>query len=422
MKVLVLTIGSRGDVQPYLALAKGLKDAGHEVLLATASSFEEFVTREGVDFFPMSNGLVELLTDDLGREAIEELKGLFGAVKTHFKLIKTIKPIMRELVQDCWEAADGFRPDFIVYNSKVPGADLAEALKVTCALAIPFPQLVPSSEMPTLGFPNVGPLNRSSYGLVRLFMGLYSGFVNKFRTETLGLPKRRRFGGLHHAADGTPLPVLHCFSEHVVPRPSDWPDCAYVTGYWFLKDETEPSKELVDFLEEGDPPVYVGFGSMSGRKPEKVTAAVIEALKAANVRGIVATGWGGLKASDLPDSILKIDQAPHEWLFPRVAAVVHHGGAGTTAAGLRAGKPTIICPFFGDQGFWGNRVYELGVGSKPIPQRKLTAEKLTKAIKLVTEDESVEDRAKGIGDLISSEDGIARAVSVIEKVQNDDSY
>ncbi|MDH3494866.1 MAG: glycosyltransferase, partial [Acidobacteriota bacterium] len=387
---------------------------GHDLIVATASSFESFVTDNGLDFFPMSNGLVDLLMNDTGRGAIEEIRGVFGAIKTHFKLIKTIKPIMRELMQDCWDASSEFGPDFIAYNSKVPGAHIAEKLKIPCALAIPFPQLVPSREMPTLGMPELGPLNKASYGIVRAFMGLYGGFLNEWRTKTLGLGKAPRFGGLHHMADGTPVPVLHCFSEHVVPRPTDWPECAYVTGYWFLEDDLKPSEELAAFLETGDPPVYVGFGSMSGRKPEKVTKIVVDALKAANVRGIIATGWGGLADTDLPDSILRIKQAPHEWLFRRVAAVVHHGGAGTTAAGLRAGRPTVISPFFGDQGFWGKRVYDLGVGTIPIPQRKLTTEKLTKAIRDVTGSASIRAKAKRIGEMIASEDGVEKAVSIIE--------
>ena len=419
MKVLILTIGSRGDVQPYVALGKGLKEAGHEVLVATASSFEAFVAKHDLGFFPMSNDLVDLLTNDIGRKALEETRGIFSALKTHFKLIKMLKPIGRRLMADCWNAAKGFDPDFIVYNSKVPGADIAEKLRVPCALAIPFPQLVVSSEIPTLGMPELGPFNKASYRIVQLFMGLYGGFLNNFRTKTLGLEKKSRFGGLHHMADGTPIPVLHCFSEHVMPHPNDWPDCAFVTGYWFLDDRNEPSGELRAFLEDGDPPVYVGFGSMSGRKPEKVTKIVVESLVEAKVRGIIATGWGGLEAADLPDSILKVEQAPHEWLFPKVSAVVHHGGAGTTAAGLRAGRPTIICPFFGDQGFWGKRVFELGVGSKPIPQRKMSVRKLTAAIWEVTTDNSIKESAADLGGKIHSEDGVGRAVELIERIGNE---
>jgi sterol 3beta-glucosyltransferase len=199
-----------------------------------------------------------------------------------------------------------------------------------------------------------------------------------------------------------------------MPGPSDWPDNVHITGYWFLDDNSKPSQELVDFLDKGEPPVYIGFGSMSGRKPEKVSATVVEALEKAGVRGIIATGWGGLEADDLPDSILKIDQAPHEWLFPKVSAVVHHGGAGTTAAGLRAGRPTIICPFFGDQPFWGQRMVKLGVGSKPIPQRRLTADKLAAAIREVISNPDIRKAAATLGDTIRSENGVVKAVEIVE--------
>lgn len=417
MKILIITIGSRGDVQPYVALGKGLKAAGHEVTVCTAWSFEGFVEEHGLRFAYMDNDLVELLTDDVGRQALEDMQGPIGTIKTAIRLIRMLKPVMRRIMSDVWDAAREFEPDFLVYNSKVPGVHIAEKLGMPCALAMPFPQFVATGEFPTIGMPDFGAFtNRASYKIVQLFTTAFGGMINEFRTDILGLEKTSRFIGLHHMTDGTPVPVLHCYSETVVPRPADWPACAYVTGYWFLDEKSEPSDELVSFLEKGDPPVYVGFGSMSGRKPEKVTKVVVESLEAANVRGIIATGWGGLEPSDLPDSILKIDQAPHDWLFPRVSAVVHHGGAGTTAAGLRAGRPTVICPFFGDQGFWGKRVFDLRVGSKPIPQRKLSVGKLGNAIRQVTTDRAFSKNASRIGKKIRSEDGVKKALVTIEQI------
>ena len=146
----------------------------------------------------------------------------------------------------------------------------------------------------------------------------------------------------------------------------------------------------------------------------RVTRIVIEALLEVGVRGIIATGWGGLEADDLPHTILKIDRAPHDWLFPRVAAVVHHGGAGTTAAGLRAGRPTSVCPFFGDQPFWGARVHALGVGSRPIPQKKLTVSKLAEAIQEATRNPTLRNNAEALGEKIRQETGIANAISILE--------
>jgi sterol 3beta-glucosyltransferase len=211
---------------------------------------------------------------------------------------------------------------------------------------------------------------------------------------------------------------LHGYSEFVSPRPGDWPDTAHITGYWFLdqNDGWQPSVALVDFLKAGEAPVYVGFGSMAGRNPQRMANLVVEALQKAKTRGIIATGWGGLDAGNLPETIFKIDNVPHDWLFPQVSAVVHHGGAGTTAAGLRAGRPSIICPFLVDQPYWGERVYALGAGNKPIPQKKLTAEKLAEAIREVTTSQLIRQNAETVGEKIRQEDGITNAITILESI------
>jgi len=218
-------------------------------------------------------------------------------------------------------------------------------------------------------------------------------------------------------AVGKPIPILHGHSPYIIPRPSDWPEQATVNGYWFLDQSNgwQPSSELRAFLDAGDPPVYIGFGSMAGRNPRRLADIAIEALTKANQRGILATGWGGLEAYHLPENILKIDNAPHEWLFPRMAGIVHHGGAGTTGAALRAGKPMIICPFMADQPFWGECIHSVGVGPKPIPQKKLSV-KFTRALHEMTLNKTMQTRAKNIGQLIESENGIKDTVKVIEDV------
>ena len=416
MKIQILTIGSRGDVQPYVALGVGLKRAGYDVQICTAEMFREFVEEQGLGFAALPNDLPALLGAETGKKAIEDLQGMIGWFRVTVRLIRTVKPIFRELLTSSWEASRDFSPDLLIYNSKMPGVHIAEKLGIPCVLGIPFPQLVPTKEMPTLGMPDISFFNLHSYRIVRLVMGMYGGFINDFRTKTLGLPKASRFPGLHHMANGVAVPVFHAFSRHIVERPNDWPEGSIITGYWFMKDPSEPSGKLVDFLKNGEPPVYVGFGSMSGRKAEATTRVVVEALEKARVRGIIASGWGGLDPKDLPDSILGIKGAPHEWLFPRVSAVVHHGGAGTTAAGLRAGKPTVICPFFGDQPFWGERVHQLGIGPKPIPQRKLSVDRLSSAICEAVTNQGMRDKAEEIGRLIREEDGIAAAVSAVRRM------
>jgi sterol 3beta-glucosyltransferase len=174
---------------------------------------------------------------------------------------------------------------------------------------------------------------------------------------------------------------------------------------------------LLDFLDRGAPPVYIGFGSMGSRNPEQTADLVLQAISMTGQRAILQSGWGGLSKTDLPDTVFIVDSISHSWLFPRVAAVVHHGGAGTTAAGLRAGVPTIIIPFFGDQPFWGRRVAELGVGTDPIPRKQLTSKRLAAAIHRAVNDRSIIQQAADLGEKIRAEDGITKVVNIIQKIE-----
>ncbi|MGQ9552632.1 MAG: glycosyltransferase [Anaerolineae bacterium] len=212
--------------------------------------------------------------------------------------------------------------------------------------------------------------------------------------------------------------ILYGFSPSVIPPPSDWGSDIHVTGYWFLDaaDDWAPPPALIEFLEAGPPPVYVGFGSMSNRKPEETADLVLAALARAQQRGVVLSGWSGLQKADLPNSVVMVDSIPFSWLFPRVAAVVHHGGAGTTAAGLRAGVPAVVIPFFADQPFWGQRLVALGVGPAPIPRKKLTVERLAQAIEKAVTDQAMRQRAVALGARIRAEDGVAGAVAVVQSV------
>jgi hypothetical protein len=245
----------------------------------------------------------------------------------------------------------------------------------------------------------------------QVFWLVFRTGVNEARREVLGLPplplrapfpEARRRGA----------PALYGYSPTVLPKPSDWPDWVRVTGYWFLDRTADwrPAPELVRFLESGPPPVYVGFGSMHARSAPSLTATVVEALRRTGQRGILLSGWGALTDTGLPDGITAVDSVPHDWLFPQTAAVVHHAGAGTTGAGLRAGVPTVAIPFFADQPFWARRVFDLGAGPRPIPLKRLTAERLAGAVQIAVQDESVRARAAEVGEAIRAEDGVAQAV------------
>ena len=222
-----------------------------------------------------------------------------------------------------------------------------------------------------------------------------------------------------HLPDGRSLPVLYGFSRHIIPPPEDWAQTATVTGYWFLDQDEHwnPPESLTEFLSEGEPPVYFGFGSIFGRDPKHTTQVILEAVRRTGVRAILAQGWGGLEptASTQSESVMFIEATPHSWLFPQVSAVVHHGGCGTTAAGLLAGKPTIVCPFFGDQHFWGRHVERLGVGPSPIPQKRLTVERLCRAIDVVMNDSTMRQNAVTLGNRIQKENGTSNAVAFINQ-------
>ena len=420
MRILLLTIGTRGDVQPFVALGQRLKQQGHDVALCSSSSFSALVEEHGLEYRYLNNDFVELAQGDAGRKAMEEWGGLTGRLRWMAEATRLFKPIFRKTLKEQWAVAQD--AELIIYNpASVGGFHMAEALGVPGVMADALPTWVPTGSFPNFTFPDLGLgswYNRLTYRLLPFMTGgMFGKIVNEWRTETLNLPPRSMTKGELGRSDSQPVPVLYSFSRHVVPPPADWPAHVHATGYWLL-DEThhwQPPPELLQFLDAGPPPVFIGFGSMSGRDPARTTSVVIDALARAGQRGLLVTGWGGLETEKLPDSVFKVAQAPYAWLFPRVTAVVHHGGAGTTAAGLQAGKPTVICPFVADQPFWGQRVAALGAGPPPIPQRKLSADNLAAAIQQAVTDTGLQQRAAALGEKLCAEDGLSTAVSLIEK-------
>ena len=394
-------------MQPFVALGVGLRDAGHKVTLATGKGFE--ASGRGLRFAALDVELLERLQSPEGKAALSG-RNLLGTLK------ETASMYRRVLDQEWAASRDA---EAVVYHPKALGGyHISEALGVPGFLTHPIPMFSPTSAFPNPVLPVTdlgGPLNRLSYGaFLRLSTASFRRTINRWRRETLGLPQRRLLASelvLH----GVPVRKLIGCSPHVVPPPADWDRCTTMTGYWFLDGtgDWRPPVHLADFLAGGPPPVYVGFGSLGGWTSPEVVGAALSALERSGKRGVLATG-GGRVPSGVPDDVCVIESAPHEWLFPRMAAVVHHGGVGTTAEGLRAGTPCVICPTtMNDQLFWGRRVFELGVGPEPIPQKKLTAEKLLHAIRVATEDDRVRERAAALGEKIRAERGVARAVGVI---------
>jgi sterol 3beta-glucosyltransferase len=417
MKIFLSTMGTRGDIQPFIALGQGLQAAGHQVALCTAEGYRSFVEEHGVPYAFMDNEFLAIIQSQTGQAAMESKRGIL-------EIYRQIGPIIRRALEDEWRAVQAFQPDVMVYHPKMLGSyHISEKLQIPAwmSLALPF-------QTPTRAFPNPlftginlgGWFNQFSYRLMDLAGVMYGGITNDFRVKTLGLPPKSRFAPTMRKTNGEPVPVLYAYSPHLVARPADFPPEVQVTGFWFLNQTTEwqPSAQLRAFLNAGPPPVYVGFGSMSSSTGAARSRLVVAALQQSGQRGLLASGWGGLHAETLPENIFQIDAAPHEWLFPRVAAVVHHGGSGTTAAGLRAGKPTVICPFMADQPFWGKVVHTLGVGPRPIAQKQLTVAGLADAITQAVTDRDIQQRAAQLGEQIRSEDGVGRAVALIEQTSS----
>ncbi len=327
-------------------------------------------------------------------------------------------PLLRQTLNEEWEAASSFRPDLIVYHPKaLGGRHIAEKLGVPVVMALALPLYTSTSAFATPIMPSLGgAFNRFSYSLLKLIALPYGGLINDFRQNTLGLPRQGRFASDQWLHDGRPMPFLYAYSPHLLPVPDDYPPHVFVSGCWFLEQEPgwQPSPALQEFLAAGPAPVYVGFGSMSGSRPQERAQHVLKALAQTGQRGLLASGWGGLAASQVPPDVFVIDQAPHDWLFERVSAVVHHGGAGTTAAGLRAGRPTLIVPFIADQPFWGRVVAAGGWGPPPIPQKSLNADRLAQALRQMSADAAMRQRASDIGQRLRAEDGVANAVNWLQ--------
>ncbi len=283
---------------------------------------------------------------------------------------------------------------------------------------------------PTRAFPSffLGPLRFSlGAGYNSLTHALMHGvpwsamggpMTNPLRKK-LGLRPWRSYSELLAYGRSLGAPMLYGFSAHVLPRPADWDRYQHITGYWFL--EAQPAwslhaaTDLLRFLDSGPPPIYVGFGSMGHGNPERQTRLALRALELSGQRGVLLTGWGDLTRHATPPNVFFVDDVPHAWLFPRTAAVVHHGGAGATGAGLRAGVPSIITAFVADQPAWAERVAKLGVGPRVPGIKQLTAENLAEAIHFAVTDSTLRARAAALGGKIRAEDGVARAIEIIER-------
>ena len=404
--ITIVTVGSRGDVQPYIALGLGLEGAGYGVRIAAPATLSGLITSYGLMALPIHAVDPRAF---LGSAAVQDAAEQGNPLLQMRRLLHEARPLIAGFLEEVWEACQG--SDAVIATAIPYGAqDGAEKLGIPCIYTFLHP-LFPTSSFPSPLAPrllgNLGSLNRATHRLVEgLIWQAFRPAVKTFR-KRLGLPPAP-FWNSHRLMQQRTSLVLFGFSPAVVRKPKDWPEHAHVTGYWFL-DELEgwrPPANLETFLNSGPPPLYIGFGSMSDRTAEGMTQLLVNAVTHVEQRAVFVTGWGGFGNVELPDTVFRLESAPHAWLFPRMAAVMHHGGAGTTAAGFRAGVPSIITPFLADQPFWAGRAFALGVGPEPVAYRRLTVEALEARFRRVLEDERMRERAKGLGQSIQAEDGV----------------
>lgn len=414
VKLTIVASGTRGDVQPYVALGVGLKAAGYAVRVLSSDNFERLVTDAGLEFGSSGESVETVLESEEWRKILE--RGNFITILGQMnREMKKRATVMAQTLPDLLAGSDAIITGMGGYGGVFSAAEKLH-LPVIQAYVFPFSATkeFPSPLVPSLPFGRA--LNRLSFHVTHQMFWQTSKAGDVATRQVMGMGKGA-FWGPFTALSKSSTPVLYGYSRHVLPRPSDWADNLHVTGYWFLDAPHgwTPPADLTAFLDAGSPPIYIGFGSMKNRNPEEAGNIALEALQRTGQRGVLATGWGGLNPSALPDSVHVLSSIPHTWLFPRMGAVVHHGGAGTTAAGLASGVPSIIIPFMGDQPFWGKRVADLGVGPTPIPRKKLTAQALADAIEQAMTNHVMRQKAATLAQNIRQEDGIANAVGLIER-------
>jgi UDP:flavonoid glycosyltransferase YjiC (YdhE family) len=407
--VAIAAIGSRGDVAPLTGVGVALREAGHRVVVAAYTPFADRITGCGLEFRELPADFTPGAdhADATSRETIAAIFTPRGVRDTGQLILDALRDVPADIL-------------LLPPLSELAGHPLAEAKGIPSIGVRMQPLSATAAYPPTvLGAWSVGSVGNRLAADAGAWMidRLYGGVVAGFRRD-LGLPKRST-RALRRQRSGANWPILHGYSPIVLPRPADWRANLEVVGYWWQAPTPgwQPPEALIDFLAAGPAPVFIGLGStvVTERRAERLADIIADGLRQAGMRGVVQSGWAGLDVSG--DNVLTIGEAPHDWLFPRMAAVAHHCGAGTTAASLRAGVPTIALPGpAGDQRFWARRLHELGASAAPIAQRKLTADGLADAIRTAVDDRQLRDTARRLAVRIADEDGAARVVATVENL------
>lgn len=413
--MLIVTSGSMGDVAPFTGLGTRLRDTGHEVTVATHEPFRAAIAAVDLGFHPIPGDMRAILPDARGQDGASSGTD----PRALLRLLKIAGPLVSSLGAGIAGAFAAVRPDAVLLSTLVAplGYQIADAHDVPAAGVFLQP-IHPTREFGSVlvGGRSFGPWGNLALGhLVDLSARpIYAGPIRALRRD-LGLPPASM--SALQAGQQSRYPTFHGFSPAVVPRPADWPEPLQVTGYWWPARPSgwRPPPVVADFLAAGPRPVFIGFGSMAPGHGARLATPVLAAIRRAGVRAVVQAGWSGLDVG-ASDDVITVGELPHDWLFPRVAAVVHHSGAGTTAAGLRAGVPAVPVPVLADQPFWGRRLTDLGAAPGPLPLPSLTADRLAAALRAVTTDPHYAARAAAIAARLSIEDGARPVIDWLAKL------
>lgn len=416
MKVVIITAGSRGDTAPYIGLGTRLQAAGHDVALAAEGRFEEMIRDSGLAFRRMPGDTRTHIESVAGRDWQQRgfsPRGIRSAIQVLSSMVKNLDAGIVEAAA----GADVLLLHRIAFD---------HGYLVAKAMGIPSVglELFPSGYAPSVEQLPAGLGGRHGPRWLRRLLVAYNPIrqqhlyrlykIGEFQ-KRLGLPPTSGRDVLRDM-EATNWPIFHGYSPLISPRPSDWRPGLEVVGYWWPPRPStwQPPATLVDFLESGPPPVFIGFGSMSPGDTERLSVLTVDALRRAGVRGVIQAGWAGMAANG--DDVLAIDETPHDWLFPRMAAVVHHAGAGTTGAGLRAGVPAIAVPMLADQPYWGWRLTQVGVSPGSLPFKDLTADRLGTLIRQAVTEPGYRERASALGAAVRAEDGAGRVIDYLNRL------
>ena len=408
MKITMLAIGSTGDVNPYILLGKELKKRGHDVIIAAFSKFSSIIQNAGIGFFPLNGDAESFISSimDPSTNAFSYLPRLYHNLKS------TVPLLIQDIEKSCLKS-DAMICNFFgtVYYS------ISEKLDIPCIQTHYFP-MDPTGDTPISSVRNQQlprSLNRFSYKAGYLLISIVENrLLSDWRRKNDLMLRKATTHPVYNTANHN-IPVIYAISPSVFQRPSEWPSSIKMSGFW-IDDEISdwiPSETLSSFLSAGPAPLYIGFGSMNTGDMNCLFSSILHALHKTGIRAVICGGWA---AQNIPsdEQICFETYIPHSWIFPKVKAVVHHGGAGTTAAGLRWGKPTLIIPFSGDQFFWGSQIYKNGCGPKPISRKHLNSRSLTDSLSDLYTNMKYYKSAQTISSNLAKEHGISTAADIIE--------